>query len=212
VYHAPMAYDLTSLLVPESTALIIFECQEGVIGKHSHLPGLAAAVEEGEVVSQIAKLLAAARACGTRIFFCTIDKRSDGIGNPFNTPLEMRLRSERPEAAGAPAMGEIVEALTPKRDEVVVCREHGLTGFYESGLDSFLRNSGVRSIVLTGVSVNLGILGTAIEAVNRGYRVIVPSDCVAGDPPDYAEQALRYSIRNVAFLSSSAEVAAIWRS
>lgn len=205
-----MAYDLTEKLEPESTAVIIFECQEGVIGENSHLPSLAAAAREGEMVANIAALLASARASGAGVFYCTVDKRQDGIGNPFNTPIEMRLRSQHPDLAGAPSMGEVVSALAPQPCDVVVCRQHGLTGFYESGLDAYLRNTGVRTVVLTGVSVNVGILGTAIEAVNRGYTAIVPVDCVAGDPPEYAEQALRYSVRNVAFLTTHAEIAAVW--
>jgi nicotinamidase-related amidase len=59
--------------------------------------------------------------------------------------------------------------------------------------------------------VNIGVLGTAIEAVNRGYTVVVPTDCVAGDPPEYAEQALRYSVRNIAFLSTRTEIETIWK-
>jgi nicotinamidase-related amidase len=59
--------------------------------------------------------------------------------------------------------------------------------------------------------VNVGVLGTTIEAVNRGYTVVVPTDCVAGDPPEYAEQALRYSVRNLAFLSTCAEIEAAWK-
>ena len=38
-----MAYDLTPHLIPSHTAILVFECQEGVIGSQSHLPGLAAA-------------------------------------------------------------------------------------------------------------------------------------------------------------------------
>lgn len=52
-------------------------------------------------------------------------------------------------------------------------------------------------------------MGTAFEAVNRGYTVVVPTDCVAADPPEYKE-ALRYSVRNVAFPSTAAEIARIW--
>ena len=42
----------------------------------------------------------------------------------------------------------------------------------------------------TGVSVNLGVLGLAIEAVNLGYQVVVPRDAVAGLPQDYADAVL----------------------
>ena len=66
-------------------------------------------------------------------------------------------------------------------------------------------------IVMHGVSLNIGLLGTTVEAVNRGYRVIMPADCVAADPPEYGEQVLRYSIRNLAYLSTAAEISAAWQ-
>jgi len=185
-----MAYDLTPHLDPARTAVLVFECQEGVIGETSHLTGLVESAREGQLVDHIAALLDATRAAGAGVFYCKVAKRRDGVGQPIYTPLEVRLREKSGSGTGATDVGDIVEALAPQDGDVVVTREHGMTGFYESGLDAYLRNTGVRTVVLTGVSVNIGVLGTAIEAVNRGYTVIVPTDCVAGDPPDYAEAAL----------------------
>jgi len=205
-----MPYDITPYLTPAHTALLVFECQEGVIGERSHLPTLAAAARARDLVPNIAALLDAARAVGARVFYCKVARRRDDVCSPLNTPLEIRLRSQSPEAPGGPDMGDVVAGLAPQAGDVVVTREHGLTGFYESGLDVFLRNTNVRTVVLTGVSVNIGVLGTAIEAVNRGYTVVVPTDCVAGDPPEYAEQALRYAVRNIAFLTTRSEIEAAW--
>jgi hypothetical protein len=39
---------------------------------------------------------------------------------------------------------------------------------------------------------------------------VVPTDCVAADPPEYKEPALRYSVLNVAFLSTAAEITKTW--
>ncbi len=209
-YTPEMRFDLTSRLLPEQAALLVFECQDGVIGSESHLPSLAAAANDVKLTENIAGLLRAARESRARVFYSKVTKRADGIGDPINTPLMIRLQAQNPDAAGVPDMGEIVSELAPRDGDIVVSREHGMTGFYENGLDSYLRNTGVQTIVLTGVSVNIGILGTAIEAVNRGYTVIVPTDCVAGDPPEYAQQALQYSMRNLAFLSSRAEIERAW--
>ena len=46
------------------------------------------------------------------------------------------------------------------------------------------------TVIATGVSVNLGVLGLAIEACNLGYQVVVPRDTVAGIPATYAEAVL----------------------
>lgn len=189
----------------------MFECQDGIVGPHGHLPGLAAAALDGGVLTHIGTLADAARSAGVTVYYCTVEKRSDGFGNPFNTPLEMRMRAGSGADAGPPPMGDVVAEIAPRPGDVVVPREHGMTGFHDTGLDAYLRNTGVRTVVLTGVSLNIGIIGTAIEAVNRGYTVVVPTDCVAGDPPEFAEQTLRYSIRNIALLSTSSEVADTWR-
>jgi len=204
-----MSFDLSAQLDPARCALLVFECQQGVIGADGFLPGLSRAVAEGHVVEHIATLIASGREAGVPVVHCSVRKRADGLGNPFNTPLEMRMRAAQP-GAGVPQPGPIVPELAPAAQDIVVERAHGLTGFYESGLDPYLRNMGVRSVVLTGVSVNIGILATAIEAVNRGYSVVVPTDCVAGDPPAYAEQALRYAVRNVALLSTLDEIRRVW--
>ena len=41
-------------------------------------------------------------------------------------------------------------------------------------------------MVVTGVSVNLGVFGLCIEAVNLGYQAALVTDAVAGLPADYA--------------------------
>ena len=91
-----------------------------------------------------------------------------GLGRLDPDPLAAVARGDLLHEVTRQA-GDVVAPLAPQAGEVVVARQHGMTGFYESGLDAFLRNTGVRSVVLTGVSVNIGILGTAIEAVNRGW-------------------------------------------
>src|SRR3546814_13811768 len=53
-------------------------------------------------------------------------------------------------------------------------------------LDPILRNLGVRTIVVTGVSVNVAITNLVIDAVNPGYSVVVPRDAVCGIPREYA--------------------------
>jgi nicotinamidase-related amidase len=206
-----LAVDLTPHLDPARTALVIFECQEGIVGPNSVLPGLARAVHDRDVLSHISDLADAARDARVTVFHCTFERGDTATMNAptMNTPLELRMRAG---GAAPPSMGPIVVELAPRDPDVVVTRSDGLTGFHGTNLDEALRSAGAETIVLAGVSVNIGILGTAIEAVNLGYTVVIPTDCVAGDPPEYADQALRYSLRNLAFLATSAVVARSWNS
>jgi nicotinamidase-related amidase len=106
----------------------------------------------------------------------------------------------------------IVSELAPGPADVIVERSHGMTGFHGTELDNCLRDLGVRTVIPTGVSANIGVLGTAIEAINHGYRLVFAADCIAGDPPEYADQVVKYSLRNIGYLSTSKAIADIWRS
>jgi nicotinamidase-related amidase len=68
----------------------------------------------------------------------------------------------------------------------------------------------VRTVVATGVSVNLGVLGLAIEAVNLGYRVVVPRDTVAGIPEEYAEAVLDNTFPLIATVTTVEDLLGAW--
>jgi nicotinamidase-related amidase len=197
-----MPVDLRGILEPAHTAVLVIECQEGVLGEDSPVAELARSVREGALLPTLSRFLAGARAAGARVYHCTVEAgASDSLSN---SPLGARTRG-RGGVAGA-----ILPDLGPAPQDVVAPRDHGLTVFHETGLDALLRGAGVRTVVLTGVSINIAITGAAIEAVNRGYTVVIPTDCVAGFPPSYAADALRYTLRNLAYLSTADEICKTW--
>ena len=103
----------------------------------------------------------------------------------------------------------LVGELGPADGDVVSSRVHGLSPFGGTSLDMTLRNMGVRTVVATGVSINLGIIGLALEAVNFGYRVVVATDAVCGVPRHYAAQVMTHTL---ALLATRATVDDIIRS
>jgi|SRR5262245_3376885 len=203
-----MPVDLTPFLEPARCAILVFECQENVIGAGSRIPGLVAAVQSRGIVPNIARLLERARTAGAHVFFCTAEPRADGLGRA-RTPMHDRMqRASAP--AGNAADASVVKELGPAKGDVVLPRSHGMSAFYDTGLDPCLRDLEIRTVIPVGVSLNIGLIGTTIEAVNHGYRVIVPEDCTAGDPPEYGDQVLRYAIRNLAYVTTSAQIAEAW--
>lgn len=204
-----MPIDVLPYIEPAHTAVVSMECQEGLLGPGSVLPGLARSAAEGGLIDTLAGLYAAARAAGVRIYYCTDERRPDGFGYAQNTLVHLRMK---PGESGAGGHGPVMAPIAPQPPDVVFRREQGLTGFFATGLDAYLRNTGVTTVVVTGVSLNIAVLGTCIEAINLGYRVVVPSDGVASDPPEYREQAMRGTIRNVAFVVPSATIVDHWRS
>lgn len=185
-----MPIDLADLARPAHTAVVTMEIQRGVVGDLSAYPQLADAAAKVGVIPNTARLVARARERGMPVIHCTAEFRPDRAGTAVNTQLiAAALRNPDHMLAGTPP-AELVPELGPRPADLVSSRLTGVSPFIGTSLDSWLRNLGVRTVVATGVSVNLGVLGLVIEAVNFGYQVVAPRDAVAGIPEDYAEAVL----------------------
>src|SRR5262245_20791769 len=191
-------------------AVVSMELQRGVVGDLACIPELAKAVAEAGVIDRTARLLRAARRAGVRVIHCTAAFRRDRAGSPGNVPLVNRLL-QNPEhlVEGSPAC-EVVPELGPEREDLVSQRLHGMSPFTGTSLDPWLRSEGATTVIATGVSLNVGITGLVIEAVNRCYRVVVARDCVAGWPLEYGELVLEKTIAQLATLATADEIAAVW--
>jgi nicotinamidase-related amidase len=189
-------------------AVLTMELQRGVVGDLASFPELATAVEAAGITANTARLLAAARAAGLPVVHCTAEFRADRAGTVANTPLHTAVL-RRPEhlLAGTPAT-EILPELGQAPGDLVSSRVHGVSPFTGTSLDATLRNLGVRVLIVTGVSVNLGVLGLCVEAVNLGYQVAVPTDAVTGVPVDYAAAVVDNTLSLVATLTTVDEMIA----
>lgn len=85
---------------------------------------------------------------------------------------------------------QVVEELKPLEGERIV-RKRRFSGFFETDLDRTLRELGVTSLVLTGVVTNICVLYTTADAAMRGYRVVIPRDCVFALTPEEHRFALQ---------------------
>ena len=90
-------------------------------------------------------------------------------------------------------------------------RLHGISPFAGTELDPILRSVGVTTVVPVGVSVNRGILGICIEAVNYGYHVVLPTDCVAGYPAEYAAMVLEHTLAPITSQTTSDPLVDAWK-
>ena len=188
-----------------ATALLIMECQKGVLDASGTFAALAERAAEKGMVTAIERILAAARTGNQTVVHCLSVARPDGGGKVVNAPL---LRMSREGLTLGSSRAEVVDALTPAPGDFVVARLHGVSPFHGTELDSILRSRGVHTIVATGVSLNIGVTGMVIEAVNHGYEVVLPTDAVAGVPAEYEAAQIKNSLRMLARLATADEVCA----
>jgi nicotinamidase-related amidase len=95
-------------------------------------------------------------------------------------------------------------------DDLVLPRHHGLFPTLDSELLPVLRGLGIRTIVLTGVSLNLAITHTAGHVTQAGFELVVPRDAVGGTPAAYAEQVLRNTIAVLGRLTTVDDLITEW--
>jgi ureidoacrylate peracid hydrolase len=82
---------------------------------------------------------------------------------------------------------EISKLIAPEAGEYFV-RKHVHSGFYETRLDSLLRNLGIETIVFVGFALDACLLATMLDAMYRDYDIILVRDAtLACDLPHEAE-------------------------
>jgi len=205
---------LRAILEPSTTAVLTMELQEGVVGEGALMRALVDEVTGSGVLDNVRRVCNAARSAGARVVHCTKVSRADGAGEVVNCKIfALGERQKRDQGYGATDLGtagaELVAGLEDPRD-VVVPRLHGMTPFTSTSLDQILRNLGVRTVVATGVSVNLGIFGMALSALDLGYQVVIPRDAVAGVPREYADAVLDNSLSLIATLTTADQLLDAW--
>ncbi len=205
-----MALDLAQLLDPTHTALVMNECQNGVVGAQSNLPELANAAQQG-MLPRLGVLTRAARAAGATVVHGIAMRRADGKGANTNSRL-FRYAARAPVqlTPGTPAV-EVVPEIGVEDSDLVVPRLHGLSPFQGTELDSILRNLGVRTVIAAGVSLNVAVTNLTFDAVNAAYQVVIPRDCVASTPPEYAKAVFEHTLGVVATVLESEEILAVWQ-
>ena len=205
-----MSIDLSELVSPSHTAVLTMEVQRAVIGDLSTIPELADAARRTAVIPNIARVLAAARPLSIPVIHCLAAFRADRAGTTVNCALiGSVVRNPAHMLTGSPE-AELVPELGPEPGDLVSTRFHGVSPFIGTSVDPWLRSLGVRTVVATGVSLNLGVLGLAIEAVNFGYRVVVPRDTVTGVPADYADALLANTFPMICTLTTTDDLLGAW--
>ena len=84
---------------------------------------------------------------------------------------------------------DIIPELYPVAGEPVVDKP-GKGAFYETDLHSILRNHGIKTLLVCGVTLEVCVHTTVREANDRGYECAVLDDCVASYFPEFQRVGL----------------------
>ena len=140
-------------------------------------------------VANIAKLLEAARKAEIPVVFTTIAYReSDKLtAAAFIDKVPVLLALE----AGT-RWAEIDPRIAPRETEPVLNKLFA-SGFFGTGLPSLLTAAGVDTLIISGASTSGCVRATAVDALQYGFRPVVPREAV-GDRNLDAHEANLYDI------------------
>ncbi|CAM3211199.1 nicotinamidase-related amidase [Williamsia muralis] len=189
------------------TAVVAIECQNGTLGDDVAIPALRDAA--GDLVDRIDEVLQAARAHGVRVVHA-IYEGALGAANLGTEPLWRHIGPASANWTPGSLPTQVLPRLLDPAD-VVSPRHHGLSPVQGTELLPLLKNFGIHTVVLVGVSVNVAVLVTAAAAAGEGFHVVVARDAVRGVPPEYGEMVLENSIRQVARIARSTDLASQWQ-
>ena len=193
---------------PARTALVMIECQRGVVGDLSVLPDLAAAA--APVLETIGWLAGEARRHGVTVVHLTYAPVAEGRSTNQRSPLTRATASTSswsPERPGA----EVVPAIGVEPADLVFERHQGISPVHRTEVLSVLRNMGIDEVVVTGVSTNLAVPAVAVGASDENFSVVVVSDATIGVPESHHRSMLRHSLAFVAEVRTADETVAAWR-
>ena len=175
------------------------------------MPALADAVAGADLLPRLGDLAGAARSAGVRVVHCTFNVRPDLWGGNRNSRLfAAGRRSAVQQYADTDAVKPADEIGFVEGADVVVPRFHGLSPVAGTELAPMLRNEGVTTVVVTGVSLNVAIPNTVFDLVNGGFQVVVPTDGSVATVAGYGEQVLEHTLAYVATLTDVTTLIEAW--
>jgi nicotinamidase-related amidase len=188
---------------PESCALLVIDMQDEFVRPHWTPDWVPEATRQ---VPRIKMLMDHCRQVRIPIIFTVyagthhyVDRPRTGASMPGRYPeLDVDRSSFYVE-------GRVWHELAPTEDEIVI-RKPSYGGFYDTPLETILRNLDSDTVIICGTLTNYCCGMTARQAYERGFKVVFGSDVTATDDPDMQEPELKVLRKGFARVMTAAEI------
>jgi nicotinamidase-related amidase len=202
----PVVRTLADACEPAQLALVVYDCQVGIVRQLR---------EPERLVATVRRVLDAARAAGVRVVFMRHLSMPLELSGSFALRQAMAWqRVERPEEVrpwflrGSEAHA-LVPELEPRESEAILDKVT-MSAFEGTPLALVLRDCGVRSFAIVGAATEIGIEPTVRHGTDLGLVPIVVEDAIAAGDDEAARRALAtMRFLGDAFVASADEVCAL---
>jgi nicotinamidase-related amidase len=156
-------------------------------------------------IEPLTRLVPAWRAAGGPVVWCNWGNRPDranvppGVLHVYNPDGRSTGLGDVLDGAG-PVLelgswgAAVVDELAPPSSDLRVDK-YRMSGFWDTPLDSILRNLDLTTLLFAGVNADQCVLATLTDAACAGYDCVLVTDCAATTSPQYCWDATVYNVR-----------------
>lgn len=183
-------------LNPQSTALVLIDLQEGILpfagGPHS----------AADVVAKAAVLAEKFRAVNAPVIRVRVGWSAD-----FAEALKQPVDAVQPDNALPENWWTFPPALGVQHGDILVTkRQWG--AFYGTDLELQLRRRGIDTLVLGGISTNIGVESTARNAWELGFSLVIAEDLCSAGSSEQHNSSVKWIFPRIARVRQCHEVLA----
>jgi nicotinamidase-related amidase len=180
---------------PQHSALLVMDYQTGIIGRLD---------DSDALVERAAEAIRIARERDIQVAYVRVAFEDDDLINIPETNKTMTaaaslLRNDAQET-------QIDERLAPQAGDIVV-RKVRVGAFSTTDLNEQLRERGIDTLFLAGISTSGVVLSTIRDAADRDYRIYVLADACADIDSEVHEVLMGKVFARQAFVISVSELA-----
>ena len=194
---------------PAHTAVVVVDMQNdfcaggGVLDEH----GFDLSPMQS-LIPRLKDFLERARKTGLKVVFIRTEKGEDEITPPA---WELMGRTGRKRFACLTGSwgAEYVEGIESLPGEMVV-KKKTYSAFVGTDLEARLKESGIRTLIMTGVATNVCVESTARDAFMREFFVVFASDLAATDNPVLHQATLTNMEKHFGQVVSAEELLREW--
>ena len=206
---------LEEIVDRERTVVIVHDMQNDNIGANGAYEEVDRRIDVRDMLPRLIQFLATARANHVRVWYTQYTNLPDFGAFPDTWFRDMAMH---PDPAKERVLGSLVDGtwgwqtvdeLKPQQGDVVI-RKFKVDAFIATPLEYLLRLNGIRTIIHTGIATEVGILPTAWHALNMGFFVVVPEDCVGAMEPEHHGAAMSF-LRRLAIATTAEAIVDAWR-
>lgn len=198
---------MEEIVDPAHTALLVWDVQNALFDRIFN--------QEAFLMKMIG-LIENARSHQVPIVYAKITPLPREYESAFRTYMTMkRMGVDDPDklpqliVPGTPN-AEIQKDIVPLDDDIVF-NKHTTSIFIGTHFERMMVQRGIRTILFTGISTEIGIASSARDSANRDFYTIVVGDCVSSQDQEAHEMTLKL-LERVCIVSNSESLIKAWGS